>query len=91
MREVLFPLRWMYQGATGFRNWLYDHSIRRVHMVPAKVISVGNLTVGGTGKTPVTLALIDLLKEKNLSVGTVSRGYKRLKKGIMPVELGPNA
>lgn len=81
----------MYQGATGFRNWLYDHSLKRVHKVPAKVISVGNLTVGGTGKTPVTLALIDVLKEKGLTCGVVSRGYKRQKSGVLNVELGPQA
>jgi len=58
------PIKWMYQGVTGFRNWMYDHRLRRAHAVSAKVISVANVTVGGTGKTPVTLALIEVLKEK---------------------------
>ena len=91
MRELLFPLKWAYQGATGFRNWLFDKNIRKAHVVGAKVISVGNLTVGGTGKTPVTLALLKLLAEKGYSAGVVTRGYKRQKKGLLKVELGANA
>jgi len=86
MRELLFPFSWMYQGATGFRNWLYDHSLRRSTQVSAKVISIGNLTVGGTGKTPVTLALLDLMKKRKYSSGVVSRGYRRSKKGVHEVD-----
>lgn len=81
----------MYQGVTGFRNWMYDHRIRKAQTVNSKVISVGNVTVGGTGKTPVTLALIETLKEKGFSCGVVTRGYKRRKKGIHPVAVGPSA
>ncbi len=91
MRELLFPLRWIYQFITGFRNWLYDRSIFRARAVSSKVISIGNITVGGTGKTPVTLALIDLVKSKNFTCGVVSRGYKRGKKGIHPVVTGGSA
>ena len=88
---MLLPIKWMYQGVTGFRNWMYDHRLRKAHAVPARVISVGNVTVGGTGKTPVTLALIELLKEKGYSCGVVTRGYKRRKAGIHPVVTGPSA
>jgi tetraacyldisaccharide 4'-kinase len=91
LRGILFPLRWVYQGATGFRNWLYDKRIKRAHVVSAKVVSVGNLTVGGTGKTPVTLALIDAIRERGFTCGAVSRGYKRDKPGVLKVELGPSA
>lgn len=81
----------MYQGVTGFRNWMYDHRLRKAHEVGTKVISVGNVTVGGTGKTPVTLALIEMLKEKGYSCGVVTRGYKRSSKGIHSVTVGPSA
>lgn len=86
MREMLFPFSWFYQGVTGFRNWMYDHSLRRSTTVTAKVISIGNLTVGGTGKTPVTLALLDLMKQRKLKAGVISRGYRRALKGVHPVD-----
>src|ERR1035437_4400432 len=81
----------MYQSVAGFRNWMFDHSLRKAHQVPSQVISVGNLTVGGTGKTPVTLALIELIKDKGFSCGVVSRCYQRRKKGVLNVALGPSA
>jgi tetraacyldisaccharide 4'-kinase len=81
----------MYQSAAGFRNWMFDHRLRRAHAVGAKVISIGNITVGGTGKTPVTLALVDLIRERGFTCGVVSRGYKRNKKGVHAVGDGPFA
>ena len=84
-KEVLFPARWLYQGVTGFRNWLYDRSLLKGTQVDARVISVGNLTTGGTGKTPVTLALIEHLKKRGQRCGVVSRGYKRETKGVLEV------
>jgi tetraacyldisaccharide 4'-kinase len=91
LRELLFPLRWFYQTMTAMRNWTFDYRLRRAQSVPARVISVGNLTVGGTGKTPVTLALLDVIQEHGFSAGVVSRGYKRVKRGIHPVADGPKA
>ncbi len=91
MMEILFPARWIYQGATGFRNWLYDRAWLRIGKVDAKVIVIGNLTVGGTGKTPVALAVIDLLKKKNISCALISRGYKRQIKGVHEVDTSPAA
>lgn len=86
MRQVLFPARWMYQIITGSRNWLYDRTLFKVHKVDAHVISVGNVTVGGTGKTPVTLAIVDYLQKKKHSCGVISRGYKRDNKGVLEVD-----
>jgi tetraacyldisaccharide 4'-kinase len=91
VRELLFPITWAYQWATGMRNWLFDHNLRKSLEVGAKVIAVGNVTVGGTGKTPVTLALIELLKERDYSCGVVSRGYKRSQSGVKEVTYGPGA
>jgi tetraacyldisaccharide 4'-kinase len=91
LRDLLFPLAWVYRGITGCRNWLYDHRLLRVSHVETKVISIGNLTVGGTGKTPVTLALIEELRARGYSCGVVSRGYKRSKAGVLGVDNSPLA
>lgn len=85
MRELLFPLGWFYQAITSTRNWLYDRHILKTHKADTATISIGNLTVGGTGKTPVTLALIDYLKDKGHSCGVISRGYKRENRGLLEV------
>lgn len=89
---ILYPLSLAYQGAAGVRNWLFDKGLRKTHKVKGvKVISVGNVTVGGTGKTPMTLALIEQLKKRKLSCGVVSRGYKRQDKGVLVVDTSPRA
>ncbi len=91
MRELLFPLSWVYQGVTGVRNYLYDFSIRRTQKVEAVVIAIGNLTLGGTGKTPVTLAIVEALRKRKFKAGVVSRGYRRSSKGVLAVTDGPGA
>ncbi len=73
------------------RNWAYDHKILSVAQVDAKVIAIGNLTVGGTGKTPVALALIEMLKKRGHSVAVISRGYKREQKGVLEVDTSAGA
>ena len=71
---------------TDLRNRLYDKKILNVRRVDCPVISVGNLTVGGTGKTPVTLALADFYLEQKREVGIVSRNYKAQIKEIAQVD-----
>lgn len=67
---------------TGIRNMLFDHNILKSVQFDIPVISVGNITIGGTGKTPHVEYLINLIKEKkNLAV--LSRGYKRKTKGFL--------
>ncbi|MBX3022095.1 MAG: tetraacyldisaccharide 4'-kinase [Bdellovibrionales bacterium] len=87
MREVLFPARWLYQSVTGFRNLMFDWRVIKAQKVDAKVISVGNLTMGGTGKTPITLAILEELRKRSLKAGVVSRGYKREQKGVLEVDV----
>jgi tetraacyldisaccharide 4'-kinase len=82
IREFLAPFSLVYQGATSARNWAYDKGLRKTLKVKAKVISIGNITVGGTGKTPMTLLLIELLKKRQVKCGVVSRGYKRAESGV---------
>ena len=77
MRVVLRFLAAGYGVITGVRNFLYNRRILKALEVPCRVISVGNIIMGGTGKTPVTIMTASLLKEAGLSVAIVSRGYKR--------------
>ena len=78
----LYPLSLLYGLITGFRNFLYNAGILKSHEFPVPVIGVGNLTVGGTGKTPLTEYLVNLLR-KDLNVAVLSRGYKRKTRGFL--------
>jgi tetraacyldisaccharide 4'-kinase len=82
LRKILFPFSLLYGGITWFRNWLYDKGILRSYAFPVPVIVVGNLSVGGTGKTPQIEYLIRLLSPK-YKIATLSRGYKRTSKGFV--------
>ena len=63
MYYLLLPLAWVYDGVTSVRNFMYDHGILSSESYDLPVICVGNITVGGTGKTPHTEYLIRLLQE----------------------------
>ncbi len=76
------PLAVVYMAVVWIRNWLYDISVFRVHEFAIPVISVGNITVGGTGKTPHVEYLVRLLKDK-YGVAVLSRGYKRRTRGFV--------
>jgi tetraacyldisaccharide 4'-kinase len=75
-RILLYPLSCFYGLIIWFRNLLFDLNIRKANEFKLPVISIGNITVGGTGKTPHTEYLIRLLKD-NYKVAFLSRGYKR--------------
>lgn len=78
----LLPLAVLYQIGVAIRNWLYDFGILKSRSFNIPIISIGNLTVGGTGKTPHAEYLIRLLKDK-FEVALLSRGYKRKTKGYI--------
>lgn len=78
---LLFPFAILYDAVTSVRNRLYDLSIRPSASFDVPIISVGNLAVGGTGKTPMVEHLIRLLSTSR-NVATLSRGYKRKTKGL---------
>ena len=78
---LLFPFAVLYDAVTSVRNRLYDLSLRPSASFDIPVISVGNLSVGGTGKTPMVEHLIRLLSS-SYRVATLSRGYKRSTKGF---------
>ena len=81
-RKYLAPLGWLYRMAVALRNNLYDWGILKSTCYDIPVVSVGNITVGGTGKTPHTEYLIRLL-QKNYKIAVVSRGYKRKTKNLI--------
>ncbi len=82
IRIILFPIVPIYYLITWFRNWLYDSGIKYSKSYSIPVICVGNLSTGGTGKTPMTEYLIRLLKDEK-SLATLSRGYKRKTEGFV--------
>ncbi len=78
----LYPASWLYGCGVWLRNRLFDHGILHERTFDVPVICVGNITVGGTGKTPHTEYLIRLL-QKDYKVAVLSRGYKRKSKGFL--------
>lgn len=76
----LFPVSCVFDFLTRCRYYLYRHGWWQVVKLPVPVIVVGNITVGGTGKTPLVIALAEALKAAGLRVGIISRGYKSLSK-----------
>ncbi len=72
---LLRPLELLFRIATGARRTLYRRGVFRVYHPARPVVVVGNITVGGTGKTPVVMALVEALQAAGLRPGVVSRGY----------------
>lgn len=90
LRYILFPIVPIYYSVTWFRNICYDLGIKKSKSYNLPVICVGNLSVGGTGKTPMIEYLIKLLQDTN-KVATLSRGYKRKTKGFYLADKNANA
>ena len=82
INEWLIPLSWLYGIGVGFRNQLFNIGLLKQHDYDIPIISVGNITVGGAGKTPHVEYLIRLLKDK-VKVAVLSRGYKRKTHGYI--------
>jgi len=80
-KYLLWPFAWLYDLATSIRNYLYDIGHKKSFEFDSVVISVGNLNVGGSGKTPMVEYLIRLLTDR-YQIATLSRGYGRKTHGI---------
>ena len=80
-RYLLFPISLIYGGIVWCRNWLFDKHILKAASFNFPIICVGNIAVGGTGKTPMVEYLIRLLQH-DFNTATLSRGYKRKTKGF---------
>ena len=81
LRRLLYPFGLLYGGITSVRNFLFDHNILKSTEFEIPVIAIGNLNVGGTGKTPQVEYLARLLSPY-YKVAILSRGYKRSSKGF---------
>src|SRR5262249_14997671 len=77
LRELLRPLGAAYGACAAWRNAAFDRGARAVQRLPVTVVSVGNLTVGGTGKTPAVVWLCALAAARGRRPGVLARGYGR--------------
>ncbi len=84
----MHPLAFFYWVIVYFRNLFYEYGVFRSQKLSCSVISVGNLTVGGTGKTILVIYLAKLLQKKNKKVAILTRGYGKMKKGAFLVTDG---
>lgn len=82
IRLFLFPFTPIYAFVTWFRNLMYDKNHFKSTSFSFPIIAIGNLSTGGTGKTPMTEYVIDLLKD-SYEIAVLSRGYKRKTKGFI--------
>jgi tetraacyldisaccharide 4'-kinase len=80
------PLTGIYGAATALRNMLYDRGVIPAQRLEKPVVSVGNLAVGGSGKTPFVIALGELLKARGIRFDVLTRGYGRSSHGVRVVE-----
>ena len=89
-RIFLFPLALFYWGLIFWRNLFYNKGVFISRSLPCKVISIGNITTGGTGKTPAVIYFAKLLKNHGKRVAVLSRGYGRSTTGTIVVSAGYN-
>lgn len=82
------PLAALYGAAVRTRNELYDRGTLTLSHLQGPVVSIGNITVGGSGKTPFLILLGELLKKQGIPCDVLSRGYGRLTRGTMMVDPG---
>jgi tetraacyldisaccharide 4'-kinase len=85
------PLTGLYGAAAALRNTLFDRGVLSSLRLERPVVSVGNLSVGGSGKTPFVIALGELLKARGIRFDVLSRGYGRKTRGVLIVEPNGNA
>jgi tetraacyldisaccharide 4'-kinase len=82
------PISVIFSAGVAFRNALYDRGIFRVHKLARPVVSIGNISVGGSGKTPFVIALGELLQQRGIAFDVLSRGYGRGSEEIAVVDPG---
>jgi len=75
-RLALLPFSWVYRGVSALRRTVYESRLLNVYRAPVPVIVVGNITVGGTGKTPLVIWIARKLEEYGFKPGIVARGYR---------------
>jgi len=90
LRLLLFPFSLIYGLIVVMRNWCFDAGLLKSRKFDLPVIAVGNLTIGGAGKSPMTEYLVRLLKKEN-KIATLSRGYGRSTKGFLLADANATA
>ena len=90
LKILLSPATIVYFFIVRVRNYLFDKGIFKAKKVNAEIISIGNITVGGSGKTPAVIYTAQVLKNAGKKAGILSRGYRRKSKGYMLVSDGIN-
>jgi tetraacyldisaccharide 4'-kinase len=83
IKFLLFPFQWLYLLVTGIRHLMFTTGVRKRASFPLPVICIGNISTGGTGKTPHTKYLAKLLTDNGFRVAIILRGYKRKTKGFI--------
>jgi tetraacyldisaccharide 4'-kinase len=83
LRFLLFPIGWCYGTITAVRNWLYELGVLSSYNIELKSIVIGNLSTGGTGKTPLVDYILNLLSKQGHQVTALSRGYGRATRGVI--------
>src|SRR6185437_4713924 len=76
----------LYRSVVAVRNYCFDHEFLRARHLQWPVISVGNISVGGSGKTPFVIALGQLLRQRGIHIDVLSRGYRRSTSGVLNVQ-----
>lgn len=89
LRNLLFPFSILYDGITSARNWAFDTALLSQKKFETPIIAVGNLSTGGTGKTPMIEWLIEHFKDKKIAI--ISRGYGRKTTGFIELNNSHNA
>lgn len=72
---LLRPLSWLYQTGFVLNKFMYKVGLKQSYTAPVPVMVIGNITVGGSGKTPLLIQLVKDLQQQNIRVGVISRGY----------------
>jgi tetraacyldisaccharide 4'-kinase len=85
------PLTGLYSAASGLRNSFFNRGLLSTHRLTLPVVSVGNLSTGGSGKTPFVIALGERLAERGVLFDVLSRGYRRKRHGVRVVDADGSA
>src|SRR5215213_8307856 len=85
---MLMPIGWLYGKIADVRNALYDRGVFKSHDLGARTISIGNITMGGTGKTPLVAYVAEILSDAGEKVCILTRGYGRESSGRVLVSDG---
>jgi tetraacyldisaccharide 4'-kinase len=88
LRPFLIPFSFLFYIIVQIRNFLYDKNYFKIKKLPRPIISIGNISTGGTGKTPFVILTARKILESGLTVGIISRGYNRFGTGLVKVSDG---